>query len=68
MENFKELWTKIGKEDREIVYNLIGKTFVTGKRQPIPKAIYDRLDKEQRNAVRYILDLAQECFDDGKWL
>ena len=70
MEKFNEIWGTIDKEDKEILYNLIGKTFTNGKRQSIPKAIYDKFDKEQKIAARYILDLAQECFGNtsDKWL
>ena len=70
MEKFKEIWATINKEDKEKLYILIGKTFTNGKRQAIPKDIYDRLSKEQRIAARYILDLAQECFGNtsDKWL
>ena len=70
MEKFKEIWATISKEDKEKLYNLIGKTFTNGKRQAIPKSIYDVLSKEQRIAARYILDLAQECFGNtsDKWL
>ena len=70
MEKFKEIWATISKEDKEKLYNLIGKTFTNGKRHAIPKDIYDRLSKEQRIAARYILDLAQECFGNtsDKWL
>ena len=70
MEKFKEIWATISKEDKEKLYILIGKTFTNGKRQAIPKDIYDGLSKEQRIAARYILDLAQECFGNtsDKWL
>lgn len=70
MEKFKEIWATISKEDKEKLYNLVGKTFTNGKRQAISKDIYDNMTKEQRIAARYILDLAQECFGNtsDKWL
>lgn len=70
MEKFKEIWATIDKESKEKLYNLVGKTFTNGKRQAIPKDIYDNMTKEQRIAARYILDLAQECFGNtsDKWL
>lgn len=57
-----EIWATIKYTDREILCNLVGKSFITGKRQAIPKEMYLRLSKEQREAARYILDLAQKCF------
>lgn len=63
MEKRRENWESIAKEDKEILFALIGKAFTTGKRQAIPKAVYDHLTKDQRVAARYILDLAQECFE-----
>ncbi len=62
MENRKKIWESISKEEKEILFELIGKAFVSGKRQAIPKTVYDRLDKDQRLVARYILDLAESCF------
>ena len=42
----------------ERIYPLIGQAYVTKKRVAIPKDIYDILSKEQRAAVRAILDEA----------
>lgn len=62
MENFKEIWDSFSVEDKYTIYTLTGKSFTTGKRQAIPKSVYDRLTKDQRQVARYILDLAQKCF------
>ncbi len=62
MENFKEIWDSFSVQDKCTIYTLIGRSFTSGKRQAIPKSVYDRLTKDQRKAARYILDLAQKCF------
>lgn len=64
MKNFKEIWDSFSVQDKYTIYTLIGQSFTSGKRQAIPKSVYDGFTKDQRKAARYILDLAQKCFGD----
>lgn len=59
MKNEFEVIANVIKENKELIYSLIGQAYVTGKRVAIPKALYDKLTKEERTALRYILDDAQ---------
>lgn len=55
-----EVWDSLKRDQKKAIYPLIGKAFVTGKRVSIPKEVYQALSKEQKEAVRWILDAAKD--------
>ena len=55
-----EVWDSLKREQKKALYPLIGKAFVTGKRVSVPKDVYTALSKEQKEAVRWILDAAKD--------
>lgn len=55
-----DVWDSLKREQKKALYPLIGKAFVTGKRVSVPKEVYTALSKEQKEAVRWILDAAKD--------
>ena len=55
-----EAWDSLKRDQKKAIYPLIGKAFTTGKRVSIPKEVYQELSKEQKEAVRWILDAAKD--------
>lgn len=55
-----EVWDSLKRDQKKAIYPLIGKAFTTGKRVSIPKEVYQGLSKEQKEAVRWILDAAKD--------
>ena len=53
-----DTWDTLTKEQKKAIYPLIGMAAMTNKRVAITKDIYKELSKEQREAVRWILDHA----------
>lgn len=53
-----DIWNNLTKEQKKAIYPLIGMSAMTSKRVAITKDIYKELSKEQRDAVRWILDHA----------
>ena len=51
-----DTWDTLTKEQKKAIYPLIGMAAMTNKRVAITKDIYKELSKEQREAVRWILD------------
>ena len=51
-----DIWNTLTKEQKKAIYPLIGMAAMTEKRVAITKDIYKELSKEQREAVRWILD------------
>ena len=51
-----DIWNTLTKEQKKAIYPLIGMSAMTEKRVAITKDIYKDLNKEQREAVRWILD------------
>lgn len=51
-----DIWDTLTKEQKKAIYPLIGMAAMTNKRVAITKDIYEELSKEQRYAVRWILD------------
>lgn len=55
-----DVWDSLKRDQKKAIYPLIGKAFVTGKRVSVPKEVYTALSKEQKEAVRWILDAAKD--------
>ena len=55
-----EVIAPVLKGNKQIIHELVGQAYITQKRVAIPKALYDTLTKEERTALRSILDSAQE--------
>ena len=55
-----DVWDSLKRDQKKALYPLIGKAFVTGKRVSIPKEVYQVFSKEQKEAVRWILDAAKD--------
>ena len=51
-----DTWDTLTKEQKKAIYPLIGMSAMTNKRVAITKDIYKELNKEQKEAVRWILD------------
>ena len=51
-----DTWDTLTKEQKKAIYPLIGMAAMTNKRVAITKDIYKELSKEQKEAVRWILD------------
>lgn len=51
-----DIWNTLTKEQKKALYPLIGMSAMTEKRVAITKDIYKDLNKEQKDAVRWILD------------
>ena len=51
-----DIWNTLTKEQKKAIYPLIGEAAMTDKRVAITKGIYKELSKEQKEAVRWILD------------
>lgn len=51
-----DVWNTLTKEQKKAIYPLIGMAAMTNKRVAITKDIYKELNKEQKDAVRWILD------------
>ena len=51
-----DIWNTLTKEQKKALYPLIGMSAMTDKRVAITKDIYKELNKEQKEAVRWILD------------
>ena len=51
-----DTWDTLTKEQKKAIYPLIGMAAITNKRVAITKDIYKELSKEQKEAVRWILD------------
>lgn len=59
MKNEFEVIAPVLKGNKELIYTLVGQAYMTQKRVAIPKALYDTLTKEERMALRKILDDVQ---------
>ena len=55
-----DVWDSLKRDQKKAIYPLIGKAFTTGKRVSVPKDVYVVLSKEQKDAVRWILDAAKD--------
>ena len=55
-----DVWDSLKRDQKKAIYPLIGKAFTTGKRVSVPKEVYAALSKEQKDAVRWILDAAKD--------
>ena len=58
--NAFEVLTPVLKGNKQIINELVGQAYMTQKRVAIPKWLYTVLTKEERDALRMILDSAQE--------
>lgn len=55
-----EVIAPVLKGNKQIINELVGQAYMTQKRVAIPKWLYTVLTKEERDALRSILDSAQE--------
>lgn len=58
--NAFEILAPVLKGNKQIINELVGQAYMTQKRVAIPKWLYTVLTKEERDALRSILDKAQE--------
>ena len=61
--NAFEVIAPVLKGNKQIINELVGQAYMTQKRVAIPKYLYSILNKEERDALRSILDAAQERKD-----
>ena len=58
--NAFEVIAPVLKGNKQIINELVGQAYMTQKRVAIPKWLYTVLTKEEREALRTILDKAQD--------
>ena len=61
--NAFEVIAPVLKGNKQVINELVGQAYMTQKRVAIPKWLYTVFTKEEREALRSILDAAQERKD-----